>query len=280
MSSKRSAFALLLTLLLTLSPFPTLGQERLSGGAALKQLEANRSLLARYRAEYAKLKSEEKEEFSPSLNRKLDNLKYKILALDEDRTKLLTLLPQVRQAHEIMKDLLTFKESARLFEEDAAGAPKKIMARAETPPLTQKDFVAGSLNAMHEEALEYVADKRYDKAAKIYQEIILMNPDDDQAYIILGHIYLLSGLYDKAEESFMNAVHIDPENTGEIAPFYENLVMQNPSDDTAYSNMGYAYMILGEFLKARQAFKDALQINPGNEQAGQGLQFLDGKTNS
>ncbi len=279
MKLRKLMLASLTALLVLLNGFPAWGQDQSPQGsypAALKQLQANRSLLTRYRAEYAKLKPQEEEGFSPSLNRKLDNLKYKILALEEDRSKLLVLLPQARQAHEIMKDLLIRKESVALFEEEAARAPKKVMARAETAPRTRKEAVAGSLNAMHEEALAYVSDKRYDQAAKIYEEIILIDPDDDQAYIIMGHIYLLSGIYDKAEEAFMNAAHIDPENTTEIAPFYENLIMQNPSDDAAYSNLGYAYMILGEFVKARQAFKDALQINPANQPATQGIQFLDG----
>ncbi|MGH7197560.1 MAG: tetratricopeptide repeat protein [Candidatus Omnitrophota bacterium] len=283
MKPVKPTLSFIAALLFLLSVFPASGQDRPSGSgdvAVLRQLEANRSLLARYRAEYAKLRSQEEEEISPSLNRKLDNLKYKISALDEDRSKLHMLLPQARQAHEIMKDLLTQKAGVRLFEEEAAPLRKKVMARAETMPRTDKDAVASSLNAMHEEALEYVTAKRYDKAARIYEEIILLNPNDDQAYIIMGHIYLLSGLYDKAEEAFMNAVHIDPENTTEIAPFYENLTIQNPGDDTAYSNLGYAYMILGEFIKARQAFKDALQINPGNERAMQGVQFLDGQSGS
>lgn len=279
MKLHKLTLATLTALFLLLNGFPAWGQDQSPQSgypASLKQLQANRSLLTRYRAEYTKLKPQEEEGFSPSLNRKLDNLKYKILALEEDRSKLLVLLPQARQAHEIMKDLLIRKESVVLFEEEAARAPKKVMARAETAPRTRKDAALSSLNAMHEEALEYVAAQRYDKAAKIYEEIILVNPDDDQAYIIMGHIYLLSGMYDKAEEAFMNAVHIDPENTTEIAPFYENLTMQNPSDDTAYSNLGYAYMILGEFIKAKQAFKDALQINPANQPATQGIQFLDG----
>jgi tetratricopeptide (TPR) repeat protein len=275
----RSFLALLAALQLCAGALPAFARDKTASSGdytVLKQLEANRSLLTRYRAEYAKLRSQAEEGSSLSLDRKLDNLKYKILALEEDRSKLLLLLPQARQAHEIMKDLLIRKESAAFFEEEIRREPKKVMARAETLPRTEKDAITSSLRAMHEEALEYVAAKRYDKAAKIYEEILLVDPDDDQAYIIMGHIYLLSGIYDKAEEAFMNAVHIDPENTAEIAPFYENLTMQNPSDDTAYSNLGYAYMILGEFIKAREAFKDALQINPANERAMQGIQFLDG----
>ena len=100
---------------------------------------------------------------------------------------------------------------------------------------------------------------------------MLTDPEDDEAYLILGHTYLLSGEYVKAEEAFQNAVHIDPANIREIAPFYQNLLLENPGDDQAHSNLGYALLILGNFTEAKQAFQDALSINPQNADANAGL---------
>ena len=94
----------------------------------------------------------------------------------------------------------------------------------------------------------------------------------------MGHTYLLSGSYEKAEAAFQNAAHIDPENLNEITPFYENIVLQNPEDDSAHTNLGYAYLILGEFVKAKEAFQDALSINPENGQALNGLHALEGES--
>jgi cytochrome c-type biogenesis protein CcmH/NrfG len=127
---------------------------------------------------------------------------------------------------------------------------------------------------MHSNALDYVAQKKYPEALQIYSEIILLDPEDDQAYIIMGHIYMMMNEFEKAQASFKNAAHIDPDNIYEITPFYENMILQNPSDDMAHAYLGYAFLILGELTRAEAAFADALNLNPQNVQAQQGLQIL------
>jgi Tfp pilus assembly protein PilF len=127
---------------------------------------------------------------------------------------------------------------------------------------------------MHERALRYVAQQDLEKASKLYEEIILIDPEDDQAYVIMGHTYLLTGHYEKAEHAFKNAVHIDPANADEIVPFYQNIIMQNANDDVAYNNLGYAYLILGDYLNARDAFLRALELNPDNAAAQDGMTTL------
>ena len=114
-----------------------------------------------------------------------------------------------------------------------------------------------------------------EEAARVYEEITLRSPEDDQAFIILGHVYLLSGDYEKAELAFHNAASIDSENLRQILPFYENLVIQTPDDDQAHSNLGYARLILGDFAGAREAFQDALSINGDNDSALKGLILLE-----
>ncbi len=127
---------------------------------------------------------------------------------------------------------------------------------------------------LHEKALEYVSNREFDKAAKLYEEIVLIDPNDDQAYLILGHIHLLNAEFDKAEAAFTNAVDIDTQNMNEITPFYENMILRDPDDDKARTYLGYAYLILGEYLSAQAAFKDALELNPANGLARQGLGYI------
>lgn len=142
---------------------------------------------------------------------------------------------------------------------------------------TVKPLAPITTAGLHEKALEYVSNKEFGKAQKLYEEIVLMDPDDDQAYLILGHIHLLRAEFDKAEESFANAVDIDEENLDEITPFYENMILQDPNDDRARTYLGYAYLMLGEYLSAQDAFKDALELNPTNALAAQGLAYINSR---
>jgi cytochrome c-type biogenesis protein CcmH/NrfG len=84
----------------------------------------------------------------------------------------------------------------------------------------------------------------------------------------------MSGEYEKAETAFRNAAEIDPENADQVVPFYRNIALQNPGDDTAYVNLGFANLIVGDYLKAQDAFKDALGIDPENAEAKKGLKIL------
>ena len=126
----------------------------------------------------------------------------------------------------------------------------------------------------HEEALELVSQHRLEEASKLYEEIVLDNPNDDEAYVLLGHTYLLSGKYGKAETAFATATDIQPENTKEILSFYENLTLQDPDNDKNYALLGYVRWMMKDSIGAKEAFGEALRINPENSEAQSGLDEL------
>ena len=226
-----------------------------------KSLAINRSMVSRFEMEYTVLKQKQIKSPSPAAEKSLEDLKYKIQALREDAVRLRTSLPENSQK--------------------SPPAPGAVETRiSEGRWLAKQEETADNdLYQMHERALDFVSKNKFKEALKIYEELALKNPEDDQAYIIMGHLYLLSGQYDKSEVAFHNAVDIDPDNVYEIIPFYENMILQNSNDDSAYANLGYAYLILGDFLKAKAAFRDALSINPYNGPAASGLQLIAAKTN-
>ena len=211
----------------------------ISNPKIIKSLRANRSMAARFETQQLELMEKRDRDPSAVLEKEMENLKYKIQALREDEARL----------------------SASLPKNSETSQTGDVAADAE-------------INQMHERALEYAGKNDFKKALALYEEIVLKNPEDDQAYLIMGHIYLMSGDYQKSENSFQNAVHIYPDNIHEITPFYENKILKNPDDDAAYADLGYAYLILEDFLKAKSAFKNALSINPYNQTAAEGLKGI------
>ena len=261
---KNIFLALLLLFISAFSPLLSAADAEDTAPHPLNTLETNRSLVNQYREEYERLKNEEKADPSGTVQRKLRDLEDKIRMLEQDYQERRASLPADAQASEFIGDLMAKKIRAEKIKENEKA--KKIL---------EKTASERSAYEMHEQALKLVSEKNFKEALKIYEEIVLRNPDDDEAYIIMGHSYLLTGQHQKAENAFHNAVNIDPKNIDAITPFYENMVMQNPEDDMAFAYLGYAYLIVGDLVKARDAFKEALQINPKNIPARDGASHTD-----
>lgn len=215
---------------------------------AQRSLAINRSLLSKVEAEYDNLSKREARRPSAQGAEILSNLQYKIKALREDAQRLQSELPKSIRAAEFLKDL-------------SGHAPLDVEREKKLNEKIQ------SIYALHEKALVWVSQKHYAEASKIYEEIILESPDDEEAYLLLGHTRVLTSEYEKAKEAFGNAIHIDAANGAEIPRFYENILIENPKDDDAYCHLGFVYWILDEQARAKEAFEAALEINPENFEA-------------
>jgi tetratricopeptide (TPR) repeat protein len=232
--------------------------------SALRSLAINRSLLTKAEAEYQALLDEEHQGASVNISKLLENLRYKIQAYRDDAQRLQDALPGDVRAEEFLKELVQ----------------RQTQTSRPNPVDTEKDKKieekVRSIYRLHEEALSYVAKNRYEDAEKIYQEIVLLSPDDDEAYLLLGHTCLAAGHYEKAGEAFRNAIHIDPANAQEIPRLYENILVENPSDDEAMAQLGFSHLFLGNARQARQFFEEALKLNASNQVARRGLMELQG----
>ena len=289
--------------LLTASPATAAEtQARSPKAVILKSLSINRSMLSRFESEYAALSEKEKETSSEEVKRELVNVQYKIKALDEENKKLTEALPETMQASEFLKDMLAKSEAQEQAVQNPPSAGTKSEAATEETPSSPSPTVTETQNAgaefkptlrsdknpasaakektnpktyqLHERALEFVAKKELKKAVQLYQEIVLIDPNDDEAYLIMGHCLVLTGDYEKAEDTFQSAVQINRENVRQIVPFYENLVLQNPGDPEAYANLGFVYLMFGNLNRANEAFGKALSINPEDANALRGMQII------
>src|SRR5688500_7284982 len=68
------------------------------------------------------------------------------------------------------------------------------------------------LELMHAEAEKKITANDFKGAVEIYQNLILLEPDDEIAYVNLGNVYMILGQFAKARESFEQALSINPES--------------------------------------------------------------------
>ena len=78
----------------------------------------------------------------------------------------------------------------------------------------------------------------------------------------------IENLHERAQEL------VTQRNFREAINIYSEILLTEPDDDGAYTNMGQAYMVLGDFERAKDAFQNALDINPDNDIATFGLRKI------
>jgi serine/threonine-protein kinase len=89
--------------------------------------------------------------------------------------------------------------------------------------------------------------KDYPAAIQYYQNALRINTEAPEAYFNLGYIYLSQGAYDTARKN------------------YESCLALSPSfKDEVITNLGIIEMKKKNTTRARQLFKEALDLNPNN----------------
>ena len=108
------------------------------------------------------------------------------------------------------------------------------------------------LNPENKETLNYLgyinasSFKKYEEAISYYKRAISIDPNYSEAMNNLGVVYLEIEDWDNAIRSFNDAV--------------KNSIYLTP--ERAYSSMGYAYYMKGDYYKAEESLRKALMRNP------------------
>jgi tetratricopeptide (TPR) repeat protein len=134
-------------------------------------------------------------------------------------------------------------------------------------------------------ALIYSTQKKFDKAAVEYEEILKSltktNPKNTDVYFYLGQLYYSQHQYEKAIAQFEKILTIDPKNV-EMMYFLGSILVEagkndagvqvfkkalaiNPEHDGLLNSLGYVYAEQGQNLEeALDLVTRALKIDPGN----------------
>ena len=235
-----------------------------------KALRVNRLLLTQYETASERLKNELRLDEADNIQRgrkimALEKLERMACLLENERSRLLEKLPEKIKTHEFLDDVLIKQKIKKELALDT------LAADADSP-ISAKVSPSSRLYKLVDKADALISQNNYREAIKIYEKIILIEPDDE-TWMMLGHLYLSIGRFEESEKAFYNAIQLYPENLVKIKRFYENIVLENPSSDNAYTSLGYVYLMIEDYVKANRIFQEALQINPDNLLAKNGFQL-------
>ncbi len=130
--------------------------------------------------------------------------------------------------------------------------------------------------------------RNYQKSVEAYRMAVTVKPDYAAAYFELGQIYLtFLKKYGDAQDSFQKVLEIDPKLAdGKSREYlklaylqqgtrylkrrsyknaivqYENATQLDPTDATAFYNLGLAYKGARNYRKAEEAYTTATALNP------------------
>jgi eukaryotic-like serine/threonine-protein kinase len=118
----------------------------------------------------------------------------------------------------------------------------------------------------------------YSDALTGFQHVVDSNPQDANAYILLGNTYDALGRTSDAEQQFRHAIAISPQcwncynslgifflkhaRYADAAQAWQKVIELTPDNRWGYSNVSAAYFYKGNFEKASEYTEKALQIAP------------------
>jgi tetratricopeptide (TPR) repeat protein len=117
-----------------------------------------------------------------------------------------------------------------------------------------------------------------DGAIHEFEEIIRIDPSEQQSFLMLGRLYQIKGDRDRAIEIYkkfletepgseeavtaLAKLHMDASKYKEASDLLENFVKQRPDSDTALQTLGEVYSEMQEYGKAAEVYRRASELDP------------------
>ncbi|HEY4921532.1 MAG TPA: tetratricopeptide repeat protein [Xanthobacteraceae bacterium] len=106
-------------------------------------------------------------------------------------------------------------------------------------------------------AVEHFNRGHYGLAERYFQDAVAKAPRDPAAWIGLAASYDHLARFDLADRAYRSAIRLTGETTDLL------------------NNLGYSYMLRGDYVTARKKFMQALRRDPGNPTVLNNLKLLD-----
>jgi tetratricopeptide (TPR) repeat protein len=126
----------------------------------------------------------------------------------------------------------------------------------------------------------YVMKKDFSQAAVYYEKAHKLNPKDNVTLEKLGEAYFLNGKYDQANKIFNDLVITEPDNFlanywigmglmvkaqwDAAIPYLKRATELNPNDSLSFFKWGEASYYKGLLVQAAEKFREAMRLSPDN----------------
>lgn len=168
--------------------------------------------------------------------------------------KALQLDPQLRPARfnyghallrygEILAQLGQIKEAEKVFRE-AEGVFRALLKDHDDPMARLE--LARVLSGL----------KRWGEAIQLCRRVLMANPRDIGAYLLLGYFYIALSRLKDAEKVYRSVLKLDPQNAD------------------AMTGLGVVAYLQGRYDEARRWFQEALRVSPNHPQALRNLEII------
>jgi tetratricopeptide (TPR) repeat protein len=142
----------------------------------------------------------------------------------------------------------------------------------------QLDDPQGKAESLKIQGNAYYGLKRYEEEIASFDQLIHLNPDDYDAWILQGNALRDLGRYEEAIASFDQSIHLNPDN--HYAWYFRGIALNNlgryeeaiasfdqaiqikPDDYCAWDRRGDALNKLGRYEEAIASYDQSIQINP------------------
>ena len=153
--------------------------------------------------------------------------------------------------------------------------------RGDLPVTAQSGEEIGGIDirSQREKAMRYTRRGDFEKAVKIYEQLIESMPEDHRSVAAIAKLYTKQEMYEEAISTWQSLLKIDPENTqywSELVEAYRaagrsqetleillKLIAENPSP-AYYSQLALVYMEDQRFDDAVAAYRKGIEFAPNN----------------
>jgi tetratricopeptide (TPR) repeat protein len=202
------------------------------------------------------------------LNEAIDQYK-KALELDPNNSALYSEMADTYSRSGRSSDAEKAADKAVQFDADNLAAHKLLFT-----------IYTGILNDRNNRATDAEVQRSVQRAISECEEIIRIDPTQSQYYLMLGRFYQFQNKPDKEAEVYkkllgmepgseegvmaLAELHLNAGNGIEAARLLETFLKANPEADSAWHTLGDAYTASHDSVKAADAYKHAVDLNPAD----------------
>jgi tetratricopeptide (TPR) repeat protein len=157
---------------------------------------------------------------------------------------------------------------------------------------------SGGLSELLTQGQVALRDKQFDRAQKIYEQVVKLDPGSVQGHSNLGYTFYMLGNYPRAIEEFQKSLELDPRldeteillalsyfDTGQLQraiPLLEKAHQRRKDDPDVAAHLGLAYLREQQYDKALVVLSDWAAIQPDSPEAlyykGKAAQYVASNT--